>query len=88
MTATGEPDIVLSHEIHHDILDLRVMKALGGNPLRVSIDRRTGMIQFVQRNDEVTDEVHLHLQTFVAIIKALQIEPALGGLYELKELGS
>lgn len=64
------------------------MKALGGNPFRVSIDRRTGMIQIVQRNEDVTDEVHMHLQSFIALVKALQLDnEAYAGLYELKALG-
>ncbi|QGH74638.1 hypothetical protein DSS3PM1_00102 [Bacteriophage DSS3_PM1] len=66
-------------------MTVRVLQTKEGNPLRVTVDERNRMIQFVQFNDEVFDEVHMHITTFAAICKAFNVDEAeLDKLYTLE----
>lgn len=64
---------------------VEVLQTKSGNPLKVKVDERTGIIQFVQLNGEVHDEVHMHITTFAAICQAFNVDAAeLDKLYTLE----
>lgn len=82
-----EHDILINLEQIHDFAYTDVMKTREGEPFTMRVDNRDGMILFTQLNGRVTDEIHMHVSSFAAVIKALGVDDVVEGNFTLEYTG-